>query len=206
RALAYTIHPSITLPSAPLIADIASGTALRLLDASTQHPSGTLHGYDINLTQAPPPAWLPTNISLREWDLLSGDVEPSMTSTYDYVHTRLLVCVVQNQDPVPIIKKIWKMLKPGGWLQWDELDTTHTHVFKISPSLATPALDALASWSQANGRHDWTVRLPSFLADQGFTEPNIEYNEESSELARAFNEQHLLNGGRMGGRVGEAWE
>ncbi|KAL8838652.1 MAG: hypothetical protein Q9170_002060 [Blastenia crenularia] len=115
-----------------------------------------------------------------------------MTSAYDFVHTRLLFCVVQDQDPVPIIRKMWKMLKPGGWLQWDELDSTRTHITKKSSSLSTPALDALASWSQANGRHDWTVRLPSFLADEGFTEADLEYNQECSELARAFNEQHLL--------------
>ncbi|KAL8906786.1 MAG: hypothetical protein Q9171_006135 [Xanthocarpia ochracea] len=199
RSLGYTIHPSIlpSLPSCPLIADIASGTGLWLCDVASQLPTSTLHGYDIDLKQCPPKEWLPSNTEIRDWDLL-GEVRDEMVAKYDYIHTRLLVLVVQNQNPQPIIRSLFRMLKPGGYLQWDELDTTHTHITKTPSSSSsafdrpTPALDALASWSKADGRHDWTVRLPEFLKEEGFEDTGIEYNEEGKGLTRAFSEQHLL--------------
>lgn len=84
------------------------------------------------------------------------------------------------------------MLKPGGYLQWDELDTFNACVRKVSPTLKTPALDQLREWSWAEGRHDWTVRLADFLTEEGFVDVKTDFVKEGEELARAFGEQHLL--------------
>lgn len=35
---------------------------------------------------------------------------------------------VGNSDPRPIIRNLVKMLKPGGYLQWEELDFPDSHV------------------------------------------------------------------------------
>lgn len=192
-ALGYTIHPSIlpSLPPSATIADVACGSGLWLIDVSRQLPSAQLHGFDLDMRQAPHAKWLPSNIEIRYWNILDA-VPEELVGKYDYVHTRLLVLVVENKDPRPIIRNLFKMLKPGGHLQWDELDTVHISIKKVLPTLATPALDALASWSAAGGRHDWTVELPKFLAEEGFADAGIEFVGEGTELARPFNEQHLL--------------
>ena len=38
------------------------------------------------------------------------------------INVRFFMCVVQNGDPTPILQKIKRMLKPGGWVQWTEMD------------------------------------------------------------------------------------
>lgn len=84
------------------------------------------------------------------------------------------------------------MLKPGGYLQWDELDCVNMHVKTIDPSVEAPALEQLRKMSWANGRYDWTLDLPKFMAEEGFQEVRIEHFGDRDELVRSFNEQHLL--------------
>lgn len=192
-ALKYNMHPSISasLPQTAVIADVAAGTGIWLIDTARELPEAQFEGLDYNLVQAPPPKWLPPNVRMRHWNLFD-DVPDDLVAKYDYVHTRLLLLVVESKNPRPIIRNLRKLLKPGGYLQWDELDTVHMTVAKLDPNLPTPALDQLRDWSWAGGRHDWTVRLPEFLAEEGFQDARADFVGDPPELARAFNEQHLL--------------
>ncbi|KAI8931408.1 hypothetical protein NX059_011738 [Plenodomus lindquistii] len=115
-----------------------------------------------------------------------------MLGKFDLVHTRLLVVVVENESPGPIIRNLRKLLKPGGYLQWDELDTVNMSIKKVDATQQTPALDQLRDWSWAGGRHDWTVKLPEFFLDEGFQDARADFVGDPLGLARAFNDQHLL--------------
>jgi len=150
-----------------------------------------LDGLDYNLEQAPHQAWLPQNVQLRHWNVFEDPPE-QLLGKYDYVHTRLLVLVVEAKDPRPIIRNLFKLLKPGGYLQWDELDTVNMAIKKVDQNQHTPALDQLRDWSWADGRHDWTVKLPDFLTEEGFQDATADFHGDPEELTRAFTDQHLL--------------
>ncbi|GAB1311029.1 Methyltransferase domain-containing protein [Madurella fahalii] len=192
-ALKFNIHPSISasLSKTAAIAEVASGTGIWLIDVSRELPEAQLDGLDYNLDQAPHPKWLPRNVKMRYWNVFD-DVPEDLVGKYDYVHTRLLLLVVESKNPSPIIRNLRKLLKPGGYLQWDELDTVNMTVKKVDPSQQTPALDQLRDWSWADGRHDWTVKLPQFMTEEGFEDAKAYFFGDPPELARAFNEQHLL--------------
>lgn len=192
-ALKFNIHPFIlpSLSKTAAIAEVASGTCLWLIDVSRQLPEAQLDGLDYNLRQAPHAKWLPANVKMRHWNLFE-EVPDDLVGKYDYVHTRLLLLVVESKNPRPIIRNLHKLLKPGGYLQWDELNTVNVSVKKVDPTLQTPALDQLREWSWADGRHDWTVRLPEFCTEEGFQDVKADFVGDPPELARAFNEQHLL--------------
>lgn len=66
------------------------------------------------------------------------------------------------------------------------------HVKKIDPEVQAPALEQIREMSWANGRHDWTVKLPDFLQEAGFQDVKIQFFGDEDRLVRAFNEQHLL--------------
>lgn len=66
------------------------------------------------------------------------------------------------------------------------------HVKRPDPELKTPALDQIREMSWANGRQDWTVKLPDFLQEAGFQDAKLQYFGDEDRLVRAFNEQHLL--------------
>ena len=117
-----------------------------LMDVSRELPEAQLEGLDYNLRQAPIQKWLPSNVKMRHWNIFE-DVPDDLVGKYDYVHTRLLVLVVESKNPRPIIRNLRRLLKPGGYLQWDELDTVNMSVKKVDPNLQTPALDQLRQWS-----------------------------------------------------------
>jgi len=190
-ALGFDIHPSIP-PYLPSIADVAAGTGAWLIDLSRILPKSTrLDGFDNDLDQAPHATWLPRNVKIRHWDIFS-ELPDDLVGKYDYVHVRLLVLVLESGDPGPILKKLWRMLKPGGYLQWDELDCVNMCVKKVRPEVEAPALEKLLEMSRSNGRHDWTFKLPEFMEKEGFLEVEMENFGDEDRMVRAFNEQHLL--------------
>ncbi|OTA64768.1 hypothetical protein K449DRAFT_411371 [Hypoxylon sp. EC38] len=192
-ALKFNIHPTIlsSLSKTAVIADVASGSGIWLVDLSRELPEARLDGFDYNIRQAPHPQWLPSNVKIRRWNVFE-EVPDDLDGKYDYVHTRLLALIVENKNPRPILRNLFKLLKPGGYLQWDELDTVNTCVKKVDPNAQTPALDQLRQWSWAEGLRDWTVKLPQFFTEEGFRDVKIDFVGDSLELAKAFNEQHLL--------------
>ncbi|KAL8715402.1 MAG: hypothetical protein Q9220_000735 [cf. Caloplaca sp. 1 TL-2023] len=196
-ALGYSIHPSISLPPEPIIADIATGTAMWLIDVARACPSAYLEGMDLDLSQAPSSQWLPSNARLRRWDIFT-DVPDNMIGKYDFVHVRLLVLVLSREDAPEFLRKMLRMLKPGGYLQWDELDCANMsvkHALPSSPSpsiVIMPALEQLRSMCWAGGRHDWILDLDARAREVGFDEICLERCGDPDVLVRAFNEQHLL--------------
>ncbi|OJJ39970.1 hypothetical protein ASPWEDRAFT_169794 [Aspergillus wentii DTO 134E9] len=94
------------------------------------------------LRNAPPPQWLLESISLQGLSLLDP-VPEHLIEKYDFIHLRLLILIVQNSDPVPIIKNADRMLKPGGNIQWDDLNYPDTNIFKVDSEIQMPALDEL---------------------------------------------------------------
>ncbi|KAI1773028.1 hypothetical protein F4818DRAFT_424653 [Hypoxylon cercidicola] len=192
-ALKFNIHPTIlsSLPKTAVIAEVASGSGVWLVDVSREFPEAQLDGLDYDIRQAPHQQWLPSNVNMRHWNIFD-QVPDDLVGKYDYIHTRLLVLVVESKNPQPILRNLLKLLKPGGYLQWDELDTMNMCVKKVDPNVQTPALDQLREWSWAGGLHDWTVKLPQFFTEEGFQDVKIDFVGDSPELAKAFNEQHLL--------------
>jgi len=125
------------------------------------------------------------------WNVFD-DVPGDLVGKYDFVHVRLLVLVIEPGKHGLVIRNLYKLLKPGGYLQWDELDCVNMHVKKVDPSVSAPALEGLRKKSYADGRFDWTLKLPEFPAEEGFEDAKMDYFGDPDELIRAFNEQHLM--------------
>lgn len=190
-AFQFNIHPSIPTHGKSVIADVASGTGMWLIDVARELPTAQLDGFDHDLAQAPHPKWLPPNIRMRHWNIFD-ELPTDLVGQYDIVHVRLLVLVIEQGNPRPVIRKLLTMLKPGGYLQWDELDCVHMHVKKVDPHVPAPALEKLRDMSWADGRHDWTLQLPEFMTEEGFEDATMECFGDGDEMIRAFHEQHLL--------------
>lgn len=67
--MGYILHPSVTLPSAPRIIDMATGTARFLLRLQPTYPHASLEGSDISPALFPPQSTLPPNVSLTVMDM-----------------------------------------------------------------------------------------------------------------------------------------
>lgn len=80
-----------------------------LIDLSHEHGSAQIHGFDISLDQCPPPEWLPSNVSIHKLDI-KKPLPKEFIGQYDIVNVRLFLCVIRNNDPVPVLTNLIKML------------------------------------------------------------------------------------------------
>ncbi|KAI9678377.1 MAG: hypothetical protein M1822_008023 [Bathelium mastoideum] len=204
-ALQFNLHPSIRIGENAVVADVAAGTGSWLIDVSREVPSARLDGSDIDLSQAPHAKWLPQNVTMRYWNIFE-DLPSDAIAKYDVVHIRLLVLAMQKHDLHPVVQKLYAMLKPGGYLQWDDLNNIDMHVRKVDSALETPALEQLREVCYSNGKHDWILDIPRSMAENGFKDVDMYHFTDRLELARAVNDQHLMTMEEFVGTLSKAGE
>lgn len=192
ETLQFNLHPRIPVPGPEqklCIADIATGTGIWLVDVARNFSTAQLDGFDISLTQCPPKQWLPKNINFRVWNMFE-DVPDDLHGKYDIVHIRLVYLMIQNDDPLPIIRNLIKMLKPNGYLQWDELDGSRMYTVSTDPSVTTSLMGN--QWNAFDQTNKWFSRLPETLRNEGFSDASLyHYQDHLSEL-KAFYDMYIM--------------
>ncbi|CZT18010.1 uncharacterized protein RCC_03848 [Ramularia collo-cygni] len=165
------LHSSIPVKENALIADIGCGTGIWSTSLSSLLPPGAvIEASDISLANAPPAGFWPENVTFRELDIFTDALPEELLERYDVVHIRLFLCVIASGDPIPLLKNLMKLLKPGGWLQWQEYDGSYEvqRVVTNDPGTAAPKLMALntAIRSPQNNKHVETSRWVSTLHER----------------------------------------
>ena len=194
KTLNFNLHPSNPAPHADaVIADIATGTGIWLLDlASELPPTVQFEGMDITLSQAPPKQWLPSNTSLRTWNIFD-DVPTELRGKFDIVHIRLVLLVLPNNDAAaPLIRRLVSLLKPGGHLQWDEQSGFAHRVLAAESSSPTSALQQMHKLLDGHGRFEWTIRLDTLMMENGLENAALHQYDDPVELAKFHNDMLLM--------------
>ncbi|KAI0131210.1 hypothetical protein F4814DRAFT_445352 [Daldinia grandis] len=121
--IGYLLHPSVVaaLPENPRIADIATVTGRFLLRVRELYPNATLEGLDISPALFPPKSRLSSNVALTLLDI-KQPVPEELHSKFDVVHVRMIVAGMLPNDWASAVDNLTRMLKPGGFLQWEECD------------------------------------------------------------------------------------
>lgn len=193
--LGFNLHPSIpVLSSGCRIADLATGTAIWLLDLARSLPNSSLDGFDISLQQCPPPEWLPPSVHVHQWDIFTP-VPLDLKVQYDIVHIRLALLVIRNNDPRPVLRNVMELLKPGGYLQWDELNVFEAYV--ASTSLAADTSTGTKGYQRAQELTDlqsleWVRQLRGILEQCGFEEAREFKYECDLQLAKYYQDMQFL--------------
>ncbi|KAF4122758.1 hypothetical protein GMORB2_7065 [Geosmithia morbida] len=149
--LGFLSHPDIPVADRDLkVADVATGNGIWLQDFGRDKPDSVdLHGFDISLDQVVAEPWLPENVHMHTWNLFE-EPPAEFVGYFDVVHVRLITVVIRNDDPRPVLENLTKLLKSGGYLQWDEVDTIHCQIKTVPGITSAPNLDRL--FSQLKGR------------------------------------------------------
>ncbi|KAF2962934.1 hypothetical protein GQX73_g10636 [Xylaria multiplex] len=167
----YHLHPQIPTTSANLrIADVATGTGVWLTNLSTRvSPAAQLDGLDISLEATPPTEWLPHNVRFMQWDIKQA-VPAALLEKYDIVHIRLLSFVLQDDEIPSVLQNVIKLLKPGGYLQWEEPDVSSFRIEKTQVTNSTEALKRLLTLSQSQDSRlnpKWVPQLTGLFSGVG---------------------------------------
>lgn len=119
--LGYNINPRIAseLPNDAVVADIATGTGIWLLDVAKDYPTWDLHGFDISDAQLQYKE--SSNLHFQFADI-KQPFPMELHGKFHLVHVRLLIFAIRASDWKPCVANLKTLLKPGGWIQWDEIN------------------------------------------------------------------------------------
>ncbi|KAJ5731680.1 uncharacterized protein N7483_006188 [Penicillium malachiteum] len=173
--LGFLVHPDIDTRAADLrVADVATGNGIWLQDFARGKPTSTdLHGFDISLDQVGPKAWLPANVHMHVWNIFEDVPDETMTPAYPSK-------LEQAIDPLN--------QGPGGYLQWDEVDTIGCSI-KTVPGISARNLDTL--FSQLKGHDTWKYELTQIMDENGYTGSTLYTYEYGLGMARFWNDVYL---------------
>ncbi|KAI1809975.1 UMTA methyltransferase family protein [Poronia punctata] len=174
RSSGFVIHPKIPVDKPDLhVADVGAGTGAFLCDISETLPkSAKLYGLDISLDALPPQGFLPSNVTLRTWDVRTP-VPEDLVGLFDIVHIRFFIFVLLRDEVPGVMEKLVKLLKPGGYLQWVDSDNTSMRFEKMTPENSTENLVKLMQLLQSQStrlKPDWVPDLPKFFSDSGLVD------------------------------------
>lgn len=120
----WLLHPkiqrSISDVTRPQIADVACGSGVWAFEFADKYPASIVTGLDVSDRQYPPRWTWPDNATLDSLDL-AGEVPSEYRAKFDVVHCRYLLMSGPAVDPKVFVDAFSKLLKPGGWLQWEEI-------------------------------------------------------------------------------------
>ncbi|MCJ1385651.1 hypothetical protein MMC17_008774 [Xylographa soralifera] len=167
----YLIHPSIAKNDANLrIADVGTGTAIWSLETAAELPATVkIHGFDISPHQFPPATSLPNNVHLHAHDCFKP-FPSTFLRTFDVVHARFWLCLVNNPDAPALLTSLVSLLKPGGYLQWFEPLPLSAQTVRPAPDFESPAVDRLTvQWHKPKptSTYDWVEGLPEAYRKEG---------------------------------------
>ena len=169
--MGYILHPSLKLPPAPRIADIGTGTARFIICLHPEIPDAVFEGLDISDALFPPRDALPAGATLSLQDLKQPFPE-HMHEKYDLVHLRLLVSGMRPDDWAPAVCNIFRILRPGGYIQWEECEFLNAEWHKSRPDsrfeTAKMVADAFTDALRQQFQHGWNT-LPDQMREAGFT-------------------------------------
>ncbi|PYH74557.1 class I SAM-dependent methyltransferase [Aspergillus vadensis CBS 113365] len=128
------IHPSIPTENIHAVADVATGTGIRIWLASvtdTLHPTPSnrlyLHGFDISPVQYPFTKDVnPSHETYFSVHDMRGRFLEEQRGRYDLVHLRLLAVALKEEDYPAVIRNVVMLLSVSRYT-YSTLDKPHLH-------------------------------------------------------------------------------
>ena len=196
--LGYHLHPSIvsSLPSSqdapPQILDLATGNGIWATDlASNLAAIGgrplKITALDISPLQFPADSTRPDKVAFGVYDFLT-DVPDEYIGRFDIIHVRFIMAALfdpRTRDPSftsgaalsskrdTAIQNMHRMLRPGGWLQWQEnVQPAFGAVDARSEELAIsgewdPALEVMDRYLSVRAQSAWVSEIERAVEEVG---------------------------------------
>lgn len=122
------------------MADLACVNRVWLTDLSRELAqkgiSAQLDGFDSKGKFFPKAASVLPSVFFQKRDVLSKNLSEELIGAYDLVHVQAWMTDEVSADTGHLLRIVLRMLKPGGWLQWEAIIADHD-VEPATPSLNT---------------------------------------------------------------------
>ncbi|KAL4736247.1 hypothetical protein BDV11DRAFT_211347 [Aspergillus similis] len=206
NTIGYLLEPAVekalTASSQPLkIADLACGNGVWLTELNSHlaknNVSAQLDGFDVNPVNFPNPAFLPASVSFRQLDILAKPLPAELIGIYDVVHIRAFGSIITDSNLTPILTAASELLKPGGFIQWEETRGDRWIVESPSAQISTAACDSIVQILLGGGKQrgvqfDWLDVLGTRLDQFGFQNARQLVQEKRKQDFKGWTEDYLM--------------
>ncbi|KAI0116173.1 hypothetical protein F4776DRAFT_666496 [Hypoxylon sp. NC0597] len=153
-------------------------------------------GYDVNPINFPAPAFLPESVTLKKLDILAKPLPEEILGVYDIVHVRAMSRSIKS-DVTPLLSTALDLLKPGGWLQWEESRAYVYVVQSPSPEISKSACETIVHVLQAGGKSigwsaEYLAEADRHPKEQGFEDVHMKTTETPKRDLKAWTEDYLM--------------
>ncbi|GAT30326.1 hypothetical protein RIB2604_03303040 [Aspergillus luchuensis] len=190
------MHPHICTANPEMrIADVGTGTAIWLTDLASKLPKSVrLDGLDVSFDAAPLREWLPPNVTLHYWDVKSP-VPEHLIGAYDLVNVRFFAIVLRNSEIKNVLKSLFRLLKPGGYLQWTDADMASIRPVKLRPDISDEPLKRLETVLRGNDERlhtSWVPNLGTHFQEAKFVDVDVDRRDPPHYIAHYLFETVIL--------------
>ncbi|KAF5360609.1 hypothetical protein D9756_005159 [Leucocoprinus leucothites] len=166
------IHAPINLETVSSVLETATGSGIWLKEVYQLVPdTAELIGVDISPNLFPPSP--PPNVKYLQQSVL--DLPKEWSNKFDLVHQRLLVLALRNDEWRTAINEMFRVLRPGGWLQLYEYDDWE----KCGP-VQQKMKDMVRLLMEAKGAHGiWphgTTQWKEYMEETGFKDIRVTWH------------------------------
>ncbi|KAL8847246.1 MAG: hypothetical protein Q9221_007702 [Calogaya cf. arnoldii] len=131
---------------------------------------------------------------MHQWDIFKPPPAEHI-GTFDIVHIRHVQLVIKDNDAAPVVKNLRALLRPGGYLQWDEVNPPAKYLEKVNKSLPTPALENLFMKFTVPKKDqitkDWKDTLLTTLNEHGFKNSTLNTYKPSLSSLKFWHDMYM---------------
>jgi len=144
------------------VLDIGTGTGIWSMDFGDEHPDSHVIGTDLSPIQ---PKVVPPNV---EFQIDDAEAEWVFSEPFDYIHSRVMNSAIG--DWPALIKRCYKNMKPGGWLELHEFGPLVSDDGTLKDTYLAQVVDVMNRGAVANNRPFINVftDLRPWMEDAGF--------------------------------------
>ncbi|KAI0967714.1 hypothetical protein F4678DRAFT_475125 [Xylaria arbuscula] len=204
NTLGYLLDPrieaSLDASKSFSVADLGCGNAAWLVDLerdlAKKGRSARLDGFDINSVNFLALAFLPESVTLKKLDILSG-VPEELKGTYDVVHIRAFVSIIENSNVTPLLSTVLALLRPGGWIQWEESLADKFRVDAPSPDVSKTMCETIAQMLKTAGEargspFGFVEQLDQKLKEHDFEGVSMNAHKKRKQDLKAWTDDYLM--------------
>ncbi|KAI9029644.1 S-adenosyl-L-methionine-dependent methyltransferase [Phycomyces nitens] len=122
------------------ILDVGCGPGTWIMDVATDYPACQCTGID--MSEVFPNIIRPSNVSFHSGNVLER--MPFEDNTFDFVNMRLFILALRKEEWHKVLKEIFRVLKPGGYIQSTEcsmLDVGNEFVLHVGKAIIEEMVD-----------------------------------------------------------------
>ncbi|KAJ6525726.1 S-adenosyl-L-methionine-dependent methyltransferase [Mycena capillaripes] len=161
------LHAPVSLDQSDKVLEIGTGPGLWIMDlATTLDPSVPIVAVDIESRLFPPAP--PKNIEFRVESVMNLPSEWS--DTFSLVHQRLLILALQVPQWPKAVQEIYRVIRPGGWVQLAECTPWHEGKYPGKPCMEKLTAMYRRVAEARNLYVDCAYDIPTMLEEAGFVD------------------------------------